>query len=233
MTAASTSHRELILEKVAESGGPIDAFGIIQVVPSSTEVDVAVHVIRPNPKSGNSLILFTTGMSDRPMNIPANDEQTVKYRYAELVIALPPHWRLPEDGFRNDDSLWPIEWLLRIALFPHQHDSWLGGPFTIYARENPPRPVASNTSLSCMLLLADAYQQVGDEATGGASAALFSRVTCSVDKEVCFYSLLPLYTAERELEIQQGIGRLFELFDRHRIPLQVNINRANLAHAGK
>lgn len=231
--AASTSHRELILEKVAESGGPIDTLHVTQVVSSSTEVDVAVHVIRPNRKSGHSLILFTTGMSDRPMNTPANDEQSAKYRYAELVIALPPDWRLPKDEFRNDDSLWPLEWLMQIAVFPHQHDSWLGGPFTIYARENPPRPVASNTSLSCMLLLADAYQQVGDEATGGANAALFSRVRCSADKEVCFYSLLPLFAAERELEIQQGIGRLFELLDRHRIPLQVNINRINLAHAGK
>jgi hypothetical protein len=224
------SDREIILKHVTKHCGPVDDRHITQIVPSAAGVGVAVHVVRPNPKSGGSLLLFTTGMSDLPMTVPDDVDGAERYVHAELVISLPRAWPLPEnDTLREDDHHWPIEWLFRVGAFPHQRGTWLGGPFTVYAVEDPPQPLAPNTALSCVLLLADAYRGASEYASGAVSKNAFSRVRCSRDKEVFFYSLLPLYTEERDLEMSEGIGRLFELLDMHRVPLQVDLARVNVA----
>lgn len=220
---APASHRDLILKSVAERCGPVEERSITQIVPSNPNLAISIHVVRPSPRSGDSLFLFTTGMSDLPMAIPPGVGNAGKYRHAELVIELPADWRLPIDGFRAGDDSWPIVWLFKIGFYPHHNGAWLGGPFTIYAGEDPPQPVASNSKLSCTLLLADAYLFSGE------NKERFCRVRCSEDKEVFFYSLLPLYSEERELEKRDGIKALFDLMDKHRVPIKVDLSRVNLA----
>lgn len=41
--------------------------------------------------------------------------------------------------------------------------------------------------------------------------------------------MTPLYTEERNLEIREGIPALLNAFDRHDVPLVVNMNRKNVA----
>jgi hypothetical protein len=69
-------------------------------------VHVDVHVVPPGGQR-NYYTLVTSGMSDRPMAAP---EECQEYRYAELVICLPPTWRLTqEDGgvCPTRTSTWP------------------------------------------------------------------------------------------------------------------------------
>ncbi len=60
----------------------------------------------------------------------------------------------PQQDRRLNEFYWPIEWLKRIARYPHDNDTWLGGPHTIIANGEPPEPFAPNTKMSCLLLLA-------------------------------------------------------------------------------
>ena len=52
-------------------------------------VHIDVHVIEPRPDR-NWWTLFTTGMSDLPMTVPPTADA---FRFAELVVALPPEWK--------------------------------------------------------------------------------------------------------------------------------------------
>ena len=63
--------------------------------------------------------------------------------------------RPQQDDRRANEFYWPIEWLKRIARYPHDNETWLGGPHTIIANDEPPEPFAPNTKMSCLMLLAN------------------------------------------------------------------------------
>ncbi len=205
------SDTERILAHVAAKDGPLSDRRITHIVPPDPDTDVAIHVIEPRTDRDH-YTLFTTGLSDRPMPTPTDMGQ---YRHAELLINLPADWKLPEKEFRNDEYHWPIEWLFKIAYFPHSHGTWLGGAFTIFADEEPPPPIAANTLLSSMMLVADKDD--------------WGRVQCENDKEVFFYTLMPIYTEERDLELKEGITELIHRFHVYDIPDVVDVDRQNVA----
>jgi hypothetical protein len=48
-----------------------------------------------------------------------------------------------------------------------------------------------------------------------------------------FYTVIPLYTEERDLEKAQGAPALLRQLDKHNMDMVVNIRRANVAGAKK
>src|SRR3954468_8247346 len=56
----------------------------------SEKIHLDIHIISPRPER-NWWTLFTTGMSALPMTAPPEAEE---FRYAELVLALPPEWKV-------------------------------------------------------------------------------------------------------------------------------------------
>ena len=134
-----------IIQHMERHFGPVQELALIEIVPS---LEVAIHVIPPTSKR-DSIILFTTGMSDEPQNVPEGREE---YRYG-LFMRLPADWPTDSESFDNPDHFWPFKWLRQIAGYPCQDDTWLGGPYTIIATARPPVPLAANTKLSCLLLL--------------------------------------------------------------------------------
>ena len=84
------------------------------------------------------------------MIVPAGGDA---WKFAKLYIQLPGDW--PVDELENDLWNWPIHWLRRIGQYPHDNGTWLGGGFTIIANDEPPKPLAANTKLACLMLLAD------------------------------------------------------------------------------
>jgi hypothetical protein len=97
-----------------------------------------------------------------------------------------------------------------MAQYPQQHDTWLGGPVTLVANEEPPQPLAPNTKFTTLLLLADQSLVTDD------------------GKKIWLYRMTPLYTEERQLEIDHGIPALLNAFDAHNIPMIVDMNRKNV-----
>ncbi len=169
-------------------------------------VHIDVHVIEPRPER-NWWTLFTTGMSDRPMTVPRGAEA---FRFAELVLALPPEWRVdalrvtppPADLERWH---WPIRWLKQLARFPHEHDTWLGSGHTM-PNGDPPRPLAPDTSLCCWLLLPPIT--VPKEGW---------TVPLADGRTVCLYSLHALHLEEMSLKLKAGTDALLDEFERHHV----------------
>jgi hypothetical protein len=193
---------------MAHHFGRVEERALVEIVPT---VGVAIHVIRPTPQQ-ESLILFTTGMSDRPQNVPDGEDE---YRHTELFIRLHADWPLGAKALRDPNYFWPVEWLRRIAAYPHENDTWLGGPYTIIATDDPPAPLAPNTRQSCLLLL----QEPDDEGT----------VRCRDGRLVVLYSVVPLYTEERDLEADRGMEELLGRFESRGISMEFNPSRVNVA----
>lgn len=201
------SHQEII-QHMTRHFGPVQEMALVELVPVS---GIAIHVIPPRPDE-DSLVLFTSGMSDRPQKVPANCED---YRYTELILRLPGDWPLDLEALKEASNSWPFEWLKRIAAYPQQNETWLGGPFAIIANGEPPEPFAPSTGLSCMLLL----KEPGDAGT----------VQCKDGKRIVLYSMVPLYSEERDLEETVGKAGLLERFQTHDLTLVVDPARVNIA----
>lgn len=79
------------------------------------------------------------------MNVP---KQLEEYRLerAELMIALPPDWKVGES---DECWYWPLRLLKSIARLPISADTWLGWGHTVDNQE----PYADNTSLCGAVLI--------------------------------------------------------------------------------
>jgi hypothetical protein len=171
-------------------------------------MSVTINAIRPNEKHPY-LVLSTNGMSDRPMNVPAGQEA---WRYAELVIHLPADWPHPQDANGDPQRLWPAQWLRRMAYYPHQNNTWLGLPAAIISSANPPEPLGPHTKQTCLLLVPD-------------FANLGAPLQRQDDSLVHFFTVVPLYSAERDYERKHGMKAFFEQFIAARVPMTVDTHR--------
>jgi hypothetical protein len=210
-TAEDKAHEEIIA-RLAKVMGPVDPLALQEVMPVHGEVHISINVVRPS-KGHPLLTLFTTGMSDRPMKVPKGQED---YQYAELMMHLPANWPHPRDKGAGDDTFWPFEWLRQVAYYPHWHDSWLGGKMTIISSDEPPAPLGPNTKQTCLLLVAD-FDKWSPIVIG--------------KKKVRFYTVIPIYTEERDFEKEHGIAPLLKRLQEHGHTAVVSVDRANVAKA--
>lgn len=179
--------------------GPASKKSLIQIVP--TGVPIGIHFI---PPKGNRkhLTLFTNGLSTEPMNTPEGAEE---YRYAELFIELPGDWKIKE--VKDMRWAWPLYWLRKMAQYPHNADTWLGGPVTLMANDDPPQPLWPGSKFTTLLLFAESSFQRSDGNT------------------VQLYRMIPLYTSEREYELKHGLKRFMQALDKNEVPFIVDIDR--------
>jgi uncharacterized protein len=92
--------------------GHADPQALREIVPTS-ENSLLIHRVGPTADR-DSVILFTTGMSDRPLEVSAGEEA---YKFAELMIELPSDWPLTDEALANVGYRWPIDWLRRIPAY--------------------------------------------------------------------------------------------------------------------
>lgn len=176
-------------------------------------VHIDVHLIPPQPEQPFN-VLVTSGMSDKPMRAP---EKHSNLRYAELSIALPADWPLTVEDLQDEKNYWPIRMLKKIARFPHVHDTWVWKSHTI-ENGNPSAPFHDSTFLS-VSLLAPPIGLLND----------FEICHCSPEKEVHFFSIIPLYKEEMQLKLRLGMGPLVEAFQRQGITMLIDPMRQNVA----
>lgn len=188
-TDPSDSVREAIVEHLAHHGVVADE--VFHEVESS-DVHLDVHIAHPS-EAYPWTILFTTGMSDRPMTAPAGAEGCT---LAELMIHLPEDWPLDPASLRHEEHYWPIRMLKGIARFPHQYASWVWDGHTIPAGG----PVAPNTKLAGAILLHP--QGVPPEAA----------VIETHRGAVHLLEIHPLHENEMQLKIDRGVEALLDRF---------------------
>jgi uncharacterized protein len=195
-----------VLEHIERHLGKPDPLSLHEIVPGNPPITIHVVPMR------DCLALVTTGMSDRAMTVPQGGEV---FQFAELLIYLPPTWPLTKEALQDVNHSWPIQWLRRIAYYPHDNRTWLGGIAAVIANGEPPQPLAPNTQMTCLLVLAE--------------DSIINSVPLPGGRRVLFYTLYPLYTEERDLEREKGTEALLGLLQSHGIGKIVDVHRPNVA----
>lgn len=178
----------------------------------SETVHIDVQVVPPTAEK-NYYTLLTTGMSDLPMNVPDELENADEFRYAELMISLPPDWPLQKEALTDEDHNWPVNALKFLARFPHEYDTFLTIGHSI-PNGDPAAPIADNVNfigfvIGPPLLVDDNFQQL--KTPDG--------------KIINFYALYPVYQEEMNVKLKKGIDKLAALFNKHQVTELVNVNR--------
>ncbi|WNR44355.1 suppressor of fused domain protein [Paenibacillus roseipurpureus] len=201
---------DLISQHVETYIGPI-ASVFHEIVSDLVHVDILF--VAPTP-ARNFITLVTCGMSNLPMTVPSGAEA---FRYAELMICLPPDWKLSNESFEKEENYWPIRTLKTLARLPHEYNSWLYAAHTI-PNKNPAEPYAPNTKLmGAMLAIPSTVEPINE----------FFTLTISPEKDVHFFSLLPLYSEEMDYKLKHGAEALFEKLDKARVTELLDPHRKN------
>lgn len=199
-----------IVEHFAQQYAPVGPLSMQEIVPSG--MPIAIRVIRPTERHRH-LTLFTIGMCEEAMTAPAEHliYRVEEYRFAELLIHLPPDWPLDPQALAKPEFNWPIHWLRNLARYPHEHQTWLGGPFVMIANGDPPEPLAPRCPFVALMLAAK------------------SEVRCSDGRLVQLYTVLPLYREEYLLERQHDLPSLLRVLDAAGVGDAVDLQRTNAA----
>lgn len=177
----------------------------------SDVVHIDVHWVQPT-RERPWHHLVTSGMSDLPMNTPEGAEEC---RFAELMITLPPDWRLSMEDLKNLEWYWPIRCLKSLARYPHQYKTWVWRGHSV-ASSDEMTPFAPNTKLCAVVLLPTLSAPDG-----------FQEMVAG-DKHVSFFSVVPLYREELEHKIKYGVDKLLARFDKHGIGDLIDPKRKNV-----
>ena len=160
----------------------------------SPDIHVDIYIMKPTPKR-NYYVLSTFGMGAHRMNVP-EELADRKLERAEIIVTLPPDWKVTESG---EEWYWPIRWLKILARLPINEDGWLGWGHTIANPDDA--PFADNTRL-CGLVLTE--PQGFDE----------DAVCCPLPggDEVNFYHMIPLTFEEMQFKLAHDAQTLLERF---------------------
>jgi hypothetical protein len=161
--------------------------------PPGAAADHAVlHVAAHDTRPVHTLI--TLGLSDTPMAVPAANNAP---RYIELMMTLPRTWRLDEKSLQDERWYWPVHQLFLISRKPRNESGWLGWG-EVVPNGSPPQPYAPNTKLCGAVVVPSLL--VPQE---------FYELKIAAHS-IAFFSLLPLYKEEMELQADKGVNHLFE-----------------------
>lgn len=159
----------------------------------SPDIHVDLYIVEPTPER-NFYTIVTMGMGARPMDVPEELAEH-KLERAELVICLPPDWKVENEDMQNERWYWPFRLLKVLARMPVTCDTWLGWGHTIDNQE----PYCKQTKLSAAIL------------TGVVCAADGAHLCKLSDtEEVNFYQVMPLYADEMEYKVNNDAEALLE-----------------------
>jgi Suppressor of fused protein (SUFU) len=134
--------------------------------------------------------LVTSGMSQRCMPAPADDEA-----YAELVLSLPADWDMDDDGHS-----WPIRLLQQLAVFPHEYGAWLWSGASV-PNGDPVEAYPGGGGLCCAMLAPPRT------VPGGFTVLRHD------GRDIHFHGLFTLLEDEMQAKLDHGADALLERFD--------------------
>ncbi|MBQ5947772.1 suppressor of fused domain protein [Massilia sp. ST3] len=171
-------------------------------------VQVDIHVIPAGPQYP-FLRLVTSGMSQNAMTTPEGAPP-----YGELMMSLPPDWKLDEEAVKDERWYWPVALLRHLAHYPHQQATWIGLGHTV-PNGSPAKPYASGVKFEGAILLPPV-----------SAPEPFHSV--SVDgKDVYFHCVVPLYKEELDLVRRRGFPELLDRFNDKNVTDVVVPDRVN------
>lgn len=162
--------------------------------------------------------LITCGMSARPMEAAPEDAP----RHLELMLSLPPDWKLSTEDFEDERWYWPVRLLKMLGRLPHEYSTWLGIGHTI-PNDDPPEPYAPGTELCGAIILPPLL--VPDD---------FAVLERPGEDAIHFLAAVPLYGHEMDFKLQHGTDALIEAWHREGVEVSelVDPQRASLPPGG-
>ena len=159
----------------------------------SPDIHVDICVVPPSEER-DYYTLVTMGMGAHRMHVP---EELAEYKLerAELVIALPPDWKLDGESMEEERWYWPIGLLKVLARLPIASDTWLGWGHTMDKQS----PFAEGTKLKAAILTGPQGVEEGGEVC-----------TLPSGEEVNFYQVIPLYRNEMEYKMEHDADALLK-----------------------
>ena len=181
-------------------------------------VHIDIHIMKPTTEQP-FYVAFTTGMSDKPMNIPQEipEKERRELELAELYMFLPGEWDLGGTGKTGGEippqQFWPLRCIKFLARFPHMYQTWLAWGHTIpngaeYA------PLDDSVGFGGLVLIG------GDGPLGG--------MTAKDGRKINFYGMVPAYKEEIEYKLKYGMEELSRRFAEGKLPVVLNVHRPNL-----
>lgn len=201
---------EEISDHIEKHIGNIDTV-LHELVSDTVHIDIH-HVTPTSERPFHTLI--TSGMSDLPMHVP---DEVTSTKYMELMVTLPEHWEINDQQFQNEDWYWPVRQLKFLARFPHKYDTWLGWGHTL-PNGDPAEPFSENCSFSGVIILPSINVPKD-----------FYTLAIDNEKQIEFFSVVPLYREEMALKLRKGTDALLDKFDKHGISDIVDLSRRNVA----
>lgn len=187
---------EAVERHIAEHIGPVETVHH-EIISDLVHLDV--HVVPATAERPWSA-LVTSGMSDRPMTIPADLEGEIS-PHAEMVLILPPDWPLDHDSWSEERHYWPIRWLKILARFPHEHRTWLWPSHTI-PNGDPPEELTDDSAFIGVMITPPV---VPPDA--------FRELVTEDGRVITFMSFVPLHQDEMDLKVARGADPLFDALD--------------------
>jgi hypothetical protein len=185
----------------------------------SDQVHLNVLVFAPNDHR-DFWTLVTCGMSTRPMAAPKGIPDRASYERAELVICVPPDWFGPDlNQLKRDGKAWPIELLKFAARFPHLYNTWLWAGHTL-ATEEPPERFDPSTEF-CAFAVAVPLGFPKEK----------WKMVAHDGRSISFLTIIPLYSGELRLALDQGFNALLRLLNQAHINELLDPTRPSLVAA--
>jgi len=203
---------DAIIAHVNKRFGQVADGALVEIVPI-TDHPIAIHYVPESKSIEGTSIFFTTGLSRYEMNVPKGQRA---FRRAELFVAVPRDWPAPDVAIDDPKRAWPIEWLRRIAAYPIENDTWLGGDVTTIANDDPPKPLGEETEFTAWLLASPDDKD--------------NRIKVKRDVTINMYQMFPLYTEEYKLERSSGVEALMKQVHKIGMPESIDNNRPNVAN---
>ena len=176
-------------------------------------VHVDIHEVAPSEERPY-WTLVTSGMSDLPM--PAS-ERNRDWAYSELMLCLPPEWKLDRDSFKDESNYWPVRWLKILARFPHEYKTWLSWGHSM-PNGDPAKPLAHDVPFTGVVLTRP-YTLSTD----------FWTLKIREDKKIQFLAVIPVYPGEMDLKLKHGSDELERLLEKYKLTEIVDRNRRDVS----
>jgi hypothetical protein len=205
MNNLGNSNTDLIIEHIEKYNGKISCV-LHEIVSELVHVDIIV--VEPT-ENEPYFKLFTSGMSDKAMNIP----NEVTEKYLELMIILPNTWKINE--FKNENWYWPIRLLKKLAIFPHKYNTYIGYGHTIANDEY--LDYSDNTKLCSSIILPPVTEEQE-----------FESLKINDEKTIFFYLVAPLYKEETDFKLNNGFASFWNMLIKSEFSFEIDCNRKSI-----
>jgi hypothetical protein len=186
-----------VLDYFEKHFGEVAEGSIEHIVSPVDNSPIAVHCIPSDLKSQRS-ILFTVGLSEFTID------------RVELMLGLPLDWPTLATAIHSQATAWPIQWMFKIATHLIENGGTNNQDWIVVANEMPPSQLASGVPFTCWALC-------------GGKEPFVNRK----GDQVRIFEMYPLYSEERELEMQAGYLELMTRWAQLSVPEYIDQTRTN------